>query len=594
MSNNTASKMQEPPVTRRWVDRLSFQNLKASDLEIRSKELSLKCGISPFLAKLLIIRGHGNESDVHEFLNPNLASLPNPGLMKGLNKAAERIAVAVLAGELIENHSDMDVDGIESTSILMDFFRQIKAKASYFTPHRLHDGYGLSKRAITEASKRGVSLIISTDCGITNVEEAELCRELSIDLIISDHHQPQEVLPNAYVIVNPHQQGCEFPDKNLCGAGVAFYLTIAVRGILRQAGYFETIKEPSLMDLLDLVAIATVADLVPIGSFVNRTLVTAGLKQMTKNERVGLKILNDVANISKASVGTLGFQIGPRLNSSGRLDTATHGVELMLATDPNKACLIAQHLDKLNTTRKSFEEKTVELALELIANGYAGKKSIVLGHPNFHPGVVGIAASRIVEIYNKPTILIAIDEKKGIGKGSGRSIRNFALNEALTETTDYLLKHGGHKAAAGLTINSSTIYDFAKAFDTVADRRLSDEDLVPMLPYDFELPLNLVTRDLYDEIDLISPFGMGNPGPTFVAKNVPVHNVQVLKGKHLKFAARIEGRAAINCIGFNLGHLAENLEGSHCQMVYSISINEWRGIESLQCEVKDLLNFSPP
>lgn len=369
---------------------------------------------------------------------------------------------------------------------------------------------------------------------------------------------------------------------------MAFFLTIAMRKLLRETGYFQGRPEPDLRVLLDLVALATVADLVPIGIGSNRILVRAGIERLEAGHRTGLAALRQVADVKRITAGTIGFALCPRLNASGRLGDARMGVELLLEDDLQKALTLAGQLNTMNQERQQIEADTVEKATARIEAGYSGKRTIVLADETYHPGVIGICASRLVERYHRPALLIALDPETGVGKGSCRSIRGFNMFDALTTCAPFLTKFGGHEHAAGLSIRSENIESFSHALDELARTILSEDDMVPQAPYDAEISLAMLTTQLVDEIDRLAPFGMGNPGVTFIARGVTAGNVKVLKGKHLKFTAQDSSGRPVSCIAFGQAEWADGLEGSRVDLLFNPSVNEWNGSCTVQCEVKDL------
>lgn len=573
---------------KRWTPREKLAGLTPTQVAQRAEKLVGDLKLDPLVARLLVLRSHDSAPAAKQFLEGNLSHLPSPFLLKGMDRACQRLLTAIYGKEPILIMTDYDQDGQASAAIFFEFLKTVGAVVDFFVPHRERDGYGLSADAIRQAAGRGVKVVLSGDCGISNHQEALLCKDLEIDLIVTDHHQAPPELPQAYAIVNPHQPGCTFPDKHLCGAGVAFFLSIALRKLLRENGYFQAYPEPDLRQLLDLVALATVADLVSIGGGVNRILVKAGIERIEAGHRTGLAALRQVAEVKRVTAGTIGFALCPRLNASGRLGDARRGVELLLEQNIHRALAIAEDLNTMNRERQQIEADTVEQAVARIEAGLSGKRTIVLADESYHAGVIGICASRLVERYNRPALLIALDTEAGTGKGSCRSIRGFNMFDALTACAPLLTKFGGHEYAAGLSIRSENIEAFTRAMDDLALAILSEEDMVPQLPYDAEVSLGMLTTQLVDNIDHLAPFGMGNPGVTFITKGVTANNVRVLKGKHLKFTVYESSGRSVSCIAFGQAEWADGLEGSTVDLLFHPSINEWNGSRSVQCEVKDL------
>ncbi len=549
--------------------------------------LSQSLKISPLLATLLVNRGMDELHEAHKFLLGELKDLPSPFLMKDMKKAVDRIIRAMEAHESIYIYGDYDVDGVTATSNFLNFFKELGISVGFHIPHRLREGYGLHTDALKEIQKKGGKVVITADCGISNVKEALAASELGIDLIITDHHIVPPELPEAHAVLNPLRKDSDFPDLYLAGVGVAFNLMIALRQSLRERGYFETRKEPNLRNYLDLVALGTVADMVPLkGS--NHILVKEGLKILSTQRRHGIKALIEVSNIQKETIGTyeIAFQLAPRLNAGGRLSTAEIGVKLLTTQDSLAALELAQKLDSENSQRRFLQEETLGQAIQMIEkNHYDQSKAIVLSSPLWHAGVIGIVASKIVEKYYRPTCLIA--EQEGVGKGSCRSIEGLHLLEALRECSDYFSNFGGHKAAAGFSMPLKNISLFRDQFEKVVSQKLTDSDFIPKIKVDMELTLKDIEAGLLDEIEKCAPFGMGCPEPLFISYDFKVQRAQVVGQKHLKLYLEGEDRYH-EAIGF---HMAESFQDASKikGIVYSPSWNEWQGQQSIQLKLKNIL-----
>ena len=536
------------------------------------------------VALILANRGITEPGDAARFLSSSLADLHDPFLMQGMEKAVSRLAKAVADGETLCVYGDYDVDGITSTVLLTEFFRSIGLSSLYHIPLRLEEGYGLSEEGIRSVADRGARVIISVDCGITSVNEAHLCRSLGIDLIITDHHMPGDEIPPAFAVINPLQPGCPFPFKHLAGVGVAFNLMIALRTRLREEGRFAANREPNLREYLDLVALGTVADIVPLVDE-NRVFVKYGLGELSASKRTGIQALKDVAGVrGEVTCGAVGFRLAPRLNAAGRLEDAALGVELLLCRDRQRAEVMAAELDAGNAERQALEQSILEDALAMVMGNSALKKrrSIVLASESWHPGVIGIVASRMVDIFHRPTILIALNE--GNGRGSGRSIPAFHLHDALRACSEHLVKFGGHRHAAGLSIEQSTLESFVARFDEVAGGLLSPEDLVPELSVDLVLKPGDVDCGLAEAIAKLAPFGMGNPEPVFVMEGARVEDKRVLKGRHLKLRLAAGGKY-LDAIGFNMAD-REDLP-DHIDVAFSLEANEWNGRKNVQLKLRE-------
>jgi len=573
------------PITKkRWIPRAEKYMGHESQFKKHVQLLVDSMQLHPLVAQILVLRGIYDPKEVELHLNGNLSQIPDPFKMTGMDRAVKRIAHAIWKGEAILISGDFDVDGCTGTALLVQFLREVGGRVNYFIPLRERDGYGLNARILQSAAEKGYSLVISVDCGISAVEEAAAAKHAGLDLIIGDHHQPPESLPDAFAIINPHQKGCAFPYKDLAGVGVAFFLAIGIRKALRDTEYFKNRPEPDLKKLLDLVCLGTIADLVPLSSF-NKILTKAGLKVLQGNARPGLACLKDVAKVSKVSSGTVAFSLGPRLNAAGRLNDASLGVELLLAESAEKASGIAQDLNKFNQQRQELEQRVVEHANKVLEReGPSEQRTIVLAHPEYHPGVIGICAGRITEMYHRPTVFFSL--KDGLAKGSARSIKGLNLFHALQECSDLLVKFGGHEAAAGMTVEESSLPEFKKRFEAVARKHLAEEDLIPSLKYDVEIPLGNLNISLLETLETLGPFGMGNPTPVFVSRRVLPKEIRVVGTNHLSFVAT-QDNSSIRCIAFKMGSYEQQIKDRPVDILYSASINEWQGRRTPQAEIKD-------
>jgi single-stranded-DNA-specific exonuclease len=540
--------------------------------------------IHPVIAALLANRGISEPPLASRFLAPALADIYDPFLLLGMDCAVERLAAAFSKGEKVCVYGDYDVDGISSVALLIGFFREIGLACFYHIPKRLDEGYGLSADGVETAARQGANVIVTVDCGISAVKESILCSSLGVDLIITDHHTPGDVIPQACAVINPHQPGCPFPFKALAGVGVAFNLLIALRNRLRERGVFSGSGEPNLRSYLDLVALGTVADIVPLLDE-NRIFVKYGLAELTNSSRVGIQALKKVAGVTgEVGCGAVGFRLAPRLNAAGRLEDAALGVELLLCNDGEKAAGIASRLDASNEERQGLEREMLLDALSRVKGEplLADKKSIVLASRDWHPGIIGIVASRIVDIFHRPTILISLQE--GNGRGSGRSIPKFHLHDALNACSEHLLKFGGHKYAAGLSIDESTLEAFVTRFDEIAQGALTDSDLTPQLIIDSELSGEELTVELAEVLESLSPFGMGNPEPVFMIRGASIIDRRVLKERHLKLRLAV-GEKIVEAIGFDMAE--STIHSGTIDAVFCLGLNIWNGRRNLQLRLKD-------
>jgi single-stranded-DNA-specific exonuclease len=564
---------------KRWV-------LKETDPAAVSRHAE-ELKVSPLLARILALRGLAEPESARRYLSSSLrADLPSPFLMADMEPAVERIVRAVHRRELICVWGDYDVDGTTGASVLVAFLRQIGAAPIYYVPHRIEEGYGLNTDGIVQLRQRGVDLIVTVDCGISNPREVQAARELAVDVVVVDHHQPPEELPPAVAVINPHRRDCSFPDKGLCAAGLAFYLVIGLRAKLREAGWFAGSQEPDIRRYLDIVTLGTIADMVPLKG-VNRTLIRRGLVELAGSERPGVLALKQVAGIPSGAVtaGQVGFQLAPRINAAGRVDYGIKVVEL-LTTDSNEAALrIAQELDDHNRERRAIEAEVLEQALiqaEARMNGHESY-SLVLGGEGWHPGVVGIVASRIVEKFHRPTVIIGFDQDTG--KGSARSIQGFHMVEAFRRCAGHLEKFGGHEHAGGLSIKKEQFASFSDAFERAVREYLAPESLSPLLEIDASLKFSEIGFPLMRELDLLKPFGVGNPEPLFMSQGVEVCDSKLFSGG-ARFRFR-QGTRWIGGVAFGISENFPAIPGTTIDLVYRLSENEWDGSSIVELKIVD-------
>ncbi len=534
--------------------------------------------------KILINRKIDTTEKVKAFINPRLEDMSDPFILKGMSKAIDRITEALKQNEKIMIYGDYDVDGITATALLFLVLNRLGAQVDYYLPNRLTEGYGLSEDGILEAKSREITLLISVDTGITAVQEVEFARAQGIECIITDHHETGDILPNAVAIVNPKQDNCPYDAAELSGVGVAFKLA---QGLYKKLG--QDISE--LDRHLDLVALGTSADIVPLLGE-NRTLTRYGFQQIARTTKPGLKSLAFVSGLMGKEIGTgqIVFVLAPRINAIGRLGDAKQAIKLLTTRDEQLAAKIARTLDSENRRRKSIDEATLNEALAQIDElcDLENDKAIVLASEGWHQGVIGIVASRLVERFHLPTVLIAIDN--GEGKGSARSIPGFHLYEALKHCEDTLIRYGGHKYAAGLTIRPENVDKFRHKMQEVSRRMLSDEDLVPKLFVDAEIELDDIHPDFVDILESFSPFGPMNMRPIFLTRNLEVVGQPYRVGKnHLKMRVR-KGNTIIDVIGFGFGELVRplSMRSGTIDMAYVIEYNHWNGVARIQLRVKDI------
>lgn len=564
---------------KRWV-------FKQADEAIIARQAE-QLNISPFLARLLVLRGLADAESAKTYLSSSLRSdLPSPFAMAGMEAAVERIVRAVKNKELIGIWGDYDVDGTTGVAVLVSFLREIGAEPVYHVPHRVEEGYGLNVEGLKRLRERGVDLLVTVDCGISNACEVEAARGFALDIVVVDHHQPPNELPPAVAVIDPHRRDCSFPDKGLCAAGLAFYLVIALRAKLRESGWFAGGEDPDVRRYLDIVTLGTIADMVPLKG-VNRTLIRRGLAELAGSTRPGIIALKQVARIQagEVSAGQVGFQLGPRINAAGRVDYGIKVVELLTTDSSDVAIRIAQELDDHNRKRRVIEAEVLEQALDQADRRVHGAEpySLVLGGEGWHPGVLGIVASRIVERFHRPTVVIGFNG--GAGKGSARSIRGFHMVDGLRRCAGHLEKFGGHEFAGGLSVKTEQIEPFAGAFEGVAREWLRADDLLPLLEIDAPLSLPDIGFSLMRELEALKPFGIGNPEPLFMTRGL-----EVCERKLFPAGARFRFRQDARVIGgvaFGAGEDFPGAPGTKVDVAYRLSENEWNGSTSVEMKIVD-------
>ncbi|WP_350344443.1 single-stranded-DNA-specific exonuclease RecJ [Proteinivorax tanatarense] len=544
----------------------------------QAKTISEQYGISMFLAKLLVNRDVKN---IDEFLNPKITNLHNPKMLLGSEESVKRIVSAIEKKEKILIFGDYDVDGITSTAVLFSGLKEVGAELLYHIPIRT-EGYGLNKDTLQNYIEQGVTLVITVDCGISAFQEVEFLKNAGVDCIITDHHTPGEVVPDAFCIVNPKQDNCNYPFKELAGVGLAFKLTQAV---------FQYYKKDNWDKFIDIVALGTVADLVPLVGE-NRTIVSLGLERMNSHLRPNFKWLAEVSGVS-APIDSyhLGFAFGPRLNAAGRVNDPNQALKLLLCDNEKQGVEIATNLNEQNKCRQELEKEIYKQAVEKVEKMDMNKtKVIVLGDSSWHKGVIGIVASRLVEKYYRPVIILSIDKKEKIATGSSRSVEGFHLYKALQQASHLLEKFGGHAMAAGLSIEINKIEQFRNEINCYAKAVEIDKHLIPKLPVDFTLNPSELDLCLVDEVELLKPFGQENPAPAFVVENLPIANYKLV-GKdrnHLKVSFNFKGNW-INSIGFKKDYLLDTVsKQDKINVLGYIEKNHYKDKTSLQLKILDL------
>ncbi|MFH1395000.1 MAG: single-stranded-DNA-specific exonuclease RecJ [Candidatus Omnitrophota bacterium] len=551
---------------------------KVCDFNPRLQQvLSSELGISAIFAQLLVNRGIRTPEQAQMFLFGDISSCADSFRMKDMLRAVKRIKKAVETKEKILIYGDYDVDGLTSAALLSEILGYMGAKYETFIPNRLEEGYGLDVNAVKQFAAKGISLIITVDCGINSVDEIECANSFGIEVIVTDHHEIRGERPDAYAMINPHQSDCDYPFEQLAGVGVVYKLARAL-----MEG-----KEDAVDKHLDLVALGTVADIVPlIGE--NRVLAKNGLKCLRRTRKPGLQALMDVAGVDPEKLGFrhIGFALAPRINAMGRIGSAEIALELLMCRDPDRACYLAKVLDKENKNRQNIEKKVLEHALKKTETelDLQKEKIIVLAEENWHVGVIGIVASRLTEEYKRPAILISLDGDKG--KGSGRGVKGFNLFEAVSRAGDHLINFGGHKAACGIRIERDKVDMFRQSLNSA--QYFERDDMTPELMVDFNVPFSYVGPKLINELENLMPYGPGNNEPVFSTTGIIVKNTPRNIGKNgYKFLTKC-GNLTYEAITFKKNEFLRPKAGDTINLAYTPSINTWGGYDSIQLNIRDL------
>ena len=572
----------EPPLPPPPAPEWRLAPVPAPEQESRlSRDLSLP----PALCRVLLARGIVDPEEAKRFLRPRLDQLHAPDALADVGAAAERVLQAVDRNETVLIHGDYDVDGVASAALLTLWIRRLGGKPVPFIPHRIRDGYDFGDAGLRRAREVGASLVVTCDSGIRAHDAVSRARDEGIDVVVTDHHTPGRTLPPALAVVNPARSDCPYPDKGLCGAGVVFRLCQVLARL-------KGVSDEELLAHLDLVALATVADLVPLRGE-NRVLVRFGLRYLARTGKPGLRALLEVVGLGGRDVldaGQVGFQVAPRINAGGRIGDPETGLRLLLTDDPEEGARLARLLDEENRERREVDRRTLDEALVLLARDYDPHRDfgVVLDGEGWHPGVIGIVASRVVERIHRPTVLLAVD---GDGaRGSARSIPDVHLYEALHDCRDHFRRFGGHRQAAGMDLDPDRIPDFRRDFNRAVRERLGGKAPRPVASGDAPLGMAEVGDDLHHLLDYVGPFGIGNPRPVFWARGVEaVGRPRTVGRGHLKLRLRGPG-GELEAIGFGLAHRVppESLGPGPLDALFQLRENEYRGVTTLQARLVDL------
>jgi single-stranded-DNA-specific exonuclease len=577
---------------KRWQLRPLPDNTTMADCQNLAARMHLPLPVVRLLAK----RGLTDAAAIHSFLNPSLGDLPSPLSMKGMKRAVGIIVAAIKEQRTIIVYGDYDADGITATALLTLFIQECGGRVSHYVPNRFAEGYGLNSRAVQKIctqddGERGGKVLITVDCGISNATEVDLAKRLGCSVIITDHHMPSKELPPADAVLNPLQPGCSFQFKYLAGVGVAFFLVMGLRKGLHDQGFWQQDAIPNLKNYLDLVALGTIADLVPLRD-TNRILVSGGLAVMNSRLRLGLaKLLNQATGNVKYNhqIGAedVAFKLTPRINAVGRMNSGDKGVALLTTDNEPLAAELAAKMEQANTERKEIQHQILSNA-RIQAEGLLkqNKNTLVIAGSDWHVGVLGIVASQICESFHRPTIVLSIEADRI--KGSGRSVKGMNLHEALSLCADYIEQFGGHKRAAGLTIAPGNLENFSAKFEQVAAALLSKDDLVPRLEFDDHLEQELLfNKTFLQHYVRLAPFGKGNPEPLFVCDQLKFSSARIVGANHLKFTLQDNGTNR-NGIGFGLGFVLDEMNDNPDMGAFHLRYNHFQGKGNWEMNLVDL------
>lgn len=551
-------------------------------------EMARELKLLPVISRIIANRGLENVDDARRYLYPSLKDLHNPFLMRDMDKGVRRMIKAILNRENIMIYGDYDVDGITSVVALLSFLRLTTENVRYYIPDRIEEGYGLNRRAIDLMKDMGVDLILTVDCGISDAEQVAYAKSRGMDVIILDHHEVPTNIPAAAAVINPNRHDCRYPFRHLAGVGIAFNFLIALRGRLRQEGFWSRHPYPNLREYLDLVALGTIGDISPlIGE--NRIFTKIGLDLMTEDRRVGIKALKEMCGVENQPVDTnkASFCLIPRINAAGRVGSPRAAVELLLTDKIDEAREIARKLDGYNRKRQTMEKAILQDILEEIKKDIdpTTRRSLVFASPDWHPGVIGIVASRLVDRYCRPAFLISL--KDGIGKGSGRSIAAFNIYEGLRKCESLLLSYGGHQFAAGISIREEDIDAFSRLMEEIVEADIDIKSMVTQTLIDTECQLSDINHELLSQMSLLMPFGSQNPEPVLCVRHVNVTATGVVGNNHLRMRVFGDG-VTCNTIWFSQGQFFNHVNRSVSDIAFTPQINYWNGATEIQLKVRDM------
>jgi len=566
--------------------------LKDTDPNNIAESLAKEFGLHRITSQLILNRHVASLEDAQRYLHPSLNDLRSPFLMQDMKIGVCRLMKAIYDGEEIVIYGDYDADGITSVVILYKFIKELTPHVSYYIPDRVQEGYGLKIPVIDQFKNRNIKLIITVDCGVSDVEQIAYAKSIGIDTIVLDHHEITDQLPVAVACINPNRTDCSFPFKHLAGVGIAFYFLIALRGSLRKEDFWKDGKYPNLKEYLDIVALGTIGDIAPLVRE-NRIFAKIGLELVTEGKRPGIKALKEVSGIDGQLIDSFkaSFCLIPRINAAGRIASALDAVALLLSENMDEARSLAEKLDLHNRRRQAMEKDILsEILGELGANpDLENTNALVFSSEKWHPGVVGIVASRLVDLFSRPTFIISL--KNGVGKGSGRSVSDFNIHKGLQQCAPLLLSYGGHYRAAGISIKEDDIDEFAIMLGEIVRNSVQSCDMVSHTFIDAECNLQDINLDLIHQMTLLAPFGCENPEPILCVRNIKVSSPVIVGNNHLKMRLSSNG-ASVNAIWFGMGKYLGAVNGANLDVVFSPQINYWNGSSDIQLKMRDAVILS--
>ena len=550
--------------------------------------LTKEFGIHPIISQIIVNRGIRDIEAARRYLYPSLNDLHSPFLMKDMKKGVSRLLKAIHDHEEIIIYGDYDADGITSVVILYKFIKEITPHVNYYIPDRVQEGYGLKIPAIDKFKNDNVKLLITVDCGISDVEQIAYAQSIGIDTIVLDHHEISGPLPPAIASINPNREDCAFPFKGLAGVGIAYNFLIALRGSLNKEGFWKDKNHPNLKEYLDIVTLGTIGDMAPLIDE-NRIFVKIGLELITESQRPGIKALKEVSGVDNQVIDSFkaSFSLIPRINAAGRIASPLDAVKLLLTDDMTEARMLAEKLDSYNRNRQLMEKKILNEILERISNNDVTEKmnAFVFASDKWHPGVIGIVASRLVELFNRPAFVISLNN--GVGKGSGRSVSDFNIYKGIQQCAPLLLSYGGHYHAAGISIKEENIDEFSSLLDEIIQNSFEIPEQSSQIIIDSECKISDISVNLIEQLDILAPFGSKNPEPLLYVRNIQTSSPIIVGNSHLKMWVNSNG-TSYDSIWFNMGKHLAALNGSNIDIVFTPQINNWNGSPNIQLKIKDV------